>query len=291
MERTRSTLTNVVIAGIDRIRLRTFAAVASAVVLLFALIFNWLTANGAGLTGTGGENIGFAQSLYFSVVTFTSLGYGDIVPTGWARLFACCEVILGLAFFGVGIAKLSSARQAYYLGQLYARNAQEMLRQFVIRLRELVSKYTGTLAELKEAKSPTNALGSLHLEARTLLTQIDSYLSFEIQNGDFLGEIPKGPVTRVLHTGAKLAVVMTAVATFRRSLHSQKQRFMARALIQQIGRFGELVRANTKESAMSAEANALIQRCNASDAELQRVYDEVAAAQKQHGRNGAAGLQ
>jgi amino acid permease len=80
MERTRSTLTNVVIAGIDRIRLRTFAAVASAVVLLFALIFNWLTANGSGLTGTGGENIGFAQSLYFSVVTFTSLGYGDIVP-------------------------------------------------------------------------------------------------------------------------------------------------------------------------------------------------------------------
>lgn len=290
MQRSRSTLTSAVIATIDRTRLQTFAAVALAVVFLFAVVFRWLTAGGFGLRGMPGEYIGFSQCLYFSVITFTSLGYGDIVPLGWARLFASCEVILGLSFFGVGIAKLSSARQGYYLGQLYARNAQEVLRQFVIKLREVVSRYAVTLADLRAGKSPATSVPSLHLETRTLLTQIDSYLSFEIQNGDFLGDIPKGPVTRVLHTGAKLAVVMTAAATFRRSLHSQKQRSQAKALIHQISRIGELVQANTREPAMCAEAKLVLDQCASSNAELQRVFDEVAAAQKRQDHKGAVGL-
>lgn len=43
-----------------------------------------------------GENIlRFFNSLYFSVVTFTTLGYGDIAPVGIARLIAALE-----AFFG-----------------------------------------------------------------------------------------------------------------------------------------------------------------------------------------------
>lgn len=39
---------------------------------------------------------------YFSVVTFTSLGYGDIHPAGVAgKLVACAEIIAGLVLFGL----------------------------------------------------------------------------------------------------------------------------------------------------------------------------------------------
>lgn len=38
----------------------------------------------------------FFQSLYFSVVTFTSLGYGEITPRGFARLLAGTEALLGV---------------------------------------------------------------------------------------------------------------------------------------------------------------------------------------------------
>jgi hypothetical protein len=52
------------------------------------------------------ENIIYAT--YFSVVTFTTLGYGDLVPMGFARLFAAIEAFLGsftLALFVVVFVK------------------------------------------------------------------------------------------------------------------------------------------------------------------------------------------
>lgn len=37
----------------------------------------------------------FALTLYYSMVTFTTLGYGDITPVGWSRLFAGVEAFVG----------------------------------------------------------------------------------------------------------------------------------------------------------------------------------------------------
>jgi tetratricopeptide (TPR) repeat protein len=44
--------------------------------------------------------------MYFSVVTVTTVGYGDMSPVGWARLFASIESILGLITFGLLVAVL-----------------------------------------------------------------------------------------------------------------------------------------------------------------------------------------
>ncbi len=56
-----------------------------------------------------GQNLSnFANCLYFSVVTFTTLGYGDISPTGWARLIAATEAFIGgfsMALFVVVFSK------------------------------------------------------------------------------------------------------------------------------------------------------------------------------------------
>lgn len=50
----------------------------------------------------------FFNSLYFSVVTFTTLGYGDLTPLGLSRFFAACEALIGsftLALFVVVFVK------------------------------------------------------------------------------------------------------------------------------------------------------------------------------------------
>jgi hypothetical protein len=47
-------------------------------------------------------------SFYFSVVTFTTLGYGDIAPTGYMRLVCAAEALLGALSIGLMIAAFSN---------------------------------------------------------------------------------------------------------------------------------------------------------------------------------------
>jgi hypothetical protein len=56
-----------------------------------------------------GELPDFGASLYFSTVTFSTLGYGDIVPTADWRMFAALESIDGLLLIGWSTAYLVAA--------------------------------------------------------------------------------------------------------------------------------------------------------------------------------------
>jgi len=70
--------------------------------LIFAVIFyvNYLSFEGL--------NQNFFSAFYYSVVTFTTLGYGDIFPKGgWAQLLVIVEVVLGYVTLGVFVYLLS----------------------------------------------------------------------------------------------------------------------------------------------------------------------------------------
>ena len=49
------------------------------------------------------------MAAYFTVVTMTTLGYGDVTPIGQGRLFAALGALLGYAYLGLGIAWIASA--------------------------------------------------------------------------------------------------------------------------------------------------------------------------------------
>lgn len=48
------------------------------------------------------------NSFYFSVMTATTTGYGDIVPLGISKLVASLESITAFLVFGIFLAKLSA---------------------------------------------------------------------------------------------------------------------------------------------------------------------------------------
>jgi voltage-gated potassium channel Kch len=65
----------------------------------------------AGTPGTSGAN--FERMLYLSIVTITTLGYGDIVPlTPRARLLIGCEALAGIVFAGLFLNALAARTTA-----------------------------------------------------------------------------------------------------------------------------------------------------------------------------------
>jgi hypothetical protein len=59
----------------------------------------------------------FEHAIYFSTVTYTSLGYGDMVIDGPWRLLAAFEAANGVIMFGWTTAIIVAAVQRLYFGQ------------------------------------------------------------------------------------------------------------------------------------------------------------------------------
>ena len=99
------------------------AGIMAVVILAFALAHGYCgikDSSGDYVVGPGLEIVWpswaalsrFGQALYFSVITFTSLGYGDVRPAdGWSQSVTCFEVALGVIlialFVGCIIRKVS----------------------------------------------------------------------------------------------------------------------------------------------------------------------------------------
>jgi voltage-gated potassium channel Kch len=63
---------------------------------------------------TLGSIEGFEKAIYFSAVTFTTLGYGDVVLDGSRRLLSAIEAVNGIIMFGWSTAIVIAAVQRVY---------------------------------------------------------------------------------------------------------------------------------------------------------------------------------
>lgn len=80
-----------------------------ALILIFAAMYRAL-----GLISNGkAVEAEFPTALYFSIVTWTTLGYGDFAPPPEIRLIAAFEASAGLIFFGllIGLAVASISKE------------------------------------------------------------------------------------------------------------------------------------------------------------------------------------
>ncbi len=77
---------------------------------MLAIIF--MFANSYELTSSiknGSEIVeGLWEHVYFSIVTFTTLGYGDYVPTGIAKIIVSIQAIFGFVYFAFIVGVLGS---------------------------------------------------------------------------------------------------------------------------------------------------------------------------------------
>ena len=62
---------------------------------------------------------GLLTAVYFSFVTATSVGFGDVIPLGSVRALAIVEAVVGLLVFGAGVSKLVSRKQEQVVSEIH----------------------------------------------------------------------------------------------------------------------------------------------------------------------------
>ena len=77
------------------------------IIISFGFIY-WLNSDLIALNSNKLTGFGFGDSFYFSTITFTTLGYGDLSPLGWLKAFSSVEAFLGVINMGFLIAGYSN---------------------------------------------------------------------------------------------------------------------------------------------------------------------------------------
>lgn len=124
----------------------------------------------------GKDARGFADAAYFSVVTFTSLGYGDLSPEGFGRVVAALVVLSGLALIALAVGKVASERQHSILLLLHTSDCQRRLNDFTRELANLKD-------ELAKAAHSASAINT-NTAAKSLSGRIEVVGNFLVFNAN-----------------------------------------------------------------------------------------------------------
>ncbi len=118
----------------------------------------------------GADFNGFLSAIYFSFVTATSIGYGDIVPVGGARIIAVAEAVAALLIFGAVVAKFVSHRQDVLVGEIHRVTFEERLDRVQSNLHMVISEMISIAEVCAAPHPPLNRVGA-RLESAALLFQ------------------------------------------------------------------------------------------------------------------------
>jgi Ion channel len=102
---------------LDRVSFPAILSINLGANILFAAIYGVLDTQWAGnglVSPMSDAARHWYDYVYFSIVTQSTIGYGDFQPLGWSRLFACIQAGIGIVGAGLLIAKITTASISRY---------------------------------------------------------------------------------------------------------------------------------------------------------------------------------
>jgi len=205
-------LQRILVRLIEDVRFYQYAFIFAGTIMVFATAYYFLTpiSHGIACGGTPIAGLSFWDAAYFSVVTISSLGYGDMHPVGVAKCLAGIQVVLGLLFMGIMLAKLTSFRLAYHVSRLYAGELQKRLVEFASGFHNYELALQKITGELNEAFRETpgqpppaddpgliKRFGELLTVFYSTCSDFYEYILQESHRGAFFDNVPKATLARV----------------------------------------------------------------------------------------------
>ena len=220
---------------LDECRLSTLLAVFVGVVFAFGLFYTWMTPSGNGVkqAQVGASEFDFFNGLYFSVVTVSSLGYGDMQPVGYSRVAATIEVLIGLVFIGIMIAKLTSRPISHLISRVFVSATRDRLAEFSSSFRSYSEKLWSFASDGEElySSTPNPSVPSqerrerLHDEFRNVVKdlkdtslELQAYIDAEATESVFYRLVPK---LSLLKLAVAIDAALKALGQFITSLPSR----------------------------------------------------------------------
>lgn len=158
------------------------AVLYGGTILLFGIVYfvlaTFLPGHGPSIPGGAHPLLRFLESLYFSTITATTVGYGDIAPHGFSKILVGFQAISSLFIFAVLVSKPISERQEAALYQMHQMTFDEIFNAtregfFIVRK---------DLDQLTEEAQTSGSLKPVSIENLTT-----AYRQAQV----FLEEIPK----------------------------------------------------------------------------------------------------
>lgn len=116
---------------------------------------------------------GLGTAVYFSFVTATSVGFGDVVPVGLARPLVVAESVSALVLFGCLISKLVSRRQEQLIEEIHLLAFEDRLGRVRTNLHVVLSELLALEGECgQEGLSRERALRRVESAAMVLLGEL-----------------------------------------------------------------------------------------------------------------------
>lgn len=159
---------------------------AAGLILAASTTYFSLASSGQSLATSAGPimEVSIPDAFYFSIVTFTSLGYGDLSPQGFGRMVACIVVLCGLVSVALLVGKFASERQQALLLLIHTSDCQRRIEDFTTQLDNSILE----LAEATEARKCDRMLTA----SKNLAGQLEAATRYLIFNANQAGLISFG---------------------------------------------------------------------------------------------------
>lgn len=155
----------------------------AALVLLFATAYfclgQWLPAHAPYPIGSESILQSLGDSIYFSIITATTVGYGDILPQGLSKLLAALQAIIAFFVFGLCISKLVSSKQEIAIRQMHKLTFEDVFRNTREGLYIVRKDFDHIILQAETAQSVDDEhwenLAIAYKQAESLLAEIPDF--------------------------------------------------------------------------------------------------------------------